>query len=178
MSNEDMTTIARPYAMAAFEYALAKQEIPEWETMLKSAASLTEDKNVARLLTSPNVSAEKLANLFCEVLKPVTNVQRNNFIRLLAENKRLRVLPNIVETFEALRAQYENTLEVQVTSAIDLDAGYKKTLADALTKRLHRTVSLHCTVDPNLLGGAVVRAGDLVFDGSVRGKLNRMIEFI
>lgn len=178
MSNEDMTTIARPYAMAAFEYALAKQELPGWETMLKSAAALAEDKSVARLLAAPNVSAEKLANLFCEILTPVASTEKKNFIRLLAENRRLRVLPNIVKTFEALRAQYEKTLDVQVTSAVDLDANYKKTLADALTKRLHRTVSLQCTVDPNLLGGVVVRAGDLVFDGSVRGKLNRMIEFI
>jgi F-type H+-transporting ATPase subunit delta len=178
MTTETTTTIARPYAKAAFEYALAKHELPVWETMLQAAASLTDDKSIVRMLASPKVSQKELADLFCEILKPMLNAERKNFISLLAENKRLSALPAIKMAFEDLRAEYEKTLTVQVTSAIALDEPYQLKITQALTKRLQRKVSLECNVDPELLGGVIVHAGDLVLDGSVRGKLNRLIEFI
>ena len=173
-----MTTIARPYALAAFQHALVKEDLPAWESMLKSAAALTQDNVVSRLLSSPSVSAEKLSDLFCEVLAPGLSKEKTNFIRLLAENKRLLALPYIMKTFETLKAQYEKTVDVVVTSAVPLDESYKEKLKQALSKRLHRQVSMQCNVDSDLLGGVVVRAGDVVLDGSVRGKLNRMIDFI
>jgi len=178
MTTEIMTSIARPYAKAAFEYALAKDDLLTWENVLKTASSLTKDKEVMRLLASSKVSSEQLANLFCEILAPVLDAQRKNFICLLAENKRLLALPAIAETFGQLRAQYEKTLSVQVTSAVPLDQSYQQKLVQALTKRLQRKVLLECSIDSHLLGGIKVSAGDLVFDGSVRGKLNRLSEFI
>lgn len=172
----DMTTIARPYAIAAFEYALQKNALPAWEGMLRSAALLVEQKAIATLLASPTVPRKKIADLFCAILSTVLDTEKKNFICLLVENNRLPVLPDIVKLFANYRAEQEKNLTVQVVSAVALDETYQHKLAASLTKRLQRQVSLQCTIDPALLGGILVRAGDRVIDGSVRGKLNRLYE--
>lgn len=172
----NITTIARPYAIAAFEYALQKNTLPAWEGMLRSAALLVEQKAIVTLLSSPEVSRKKIADLFCDILSTVLDTERQNFICLLAENNRLPVLPDIANLFANYRAEQEKKMTVQVVSAITLDETYKHKLAARLTKRLQRQVSLQCAIDPTLLGGVLVRAGDRVIDGSVRGKLNRLYE--
>ncbi len=178
MTTESMTSIARPYAKAAFEFALANNALPAWEAMLKTGATLAEDQSVKQLLASPAVSTNDIGKLFCDVLAPKTDTSENNFIRLLAENKRLLALPALFSAFVALRAEHDKTIDVDVTSAVELDAAYQHKLEQALTKRLQKKVSLHCSIDPSLIAGVKVVAGDLVLDGSVRGKLNRLIEFI
>jgi F-type H+-transporting ATPase subunit delta len=172
------TTIARPYAAAAFEYALAKHDLPAWETMLQAAAFITKDEALARLLSSPHVTSQQLADVYYEMLAANLDPEKTNFIRLLAENSRLTSLPAIYELFQAARAAQEKTLSVQVVSAVKLTDAYKEKLKQALTKRLQRQVQLDCEIDTSLLGGAVVRAGDTVIDGSIRGKLMRLNEFI
>lgn len=176
MNTEKLTTIARPYAQAAFEYALAKSDLLAWEKMLKTAASIAADKDMARLLDSPRVTQKELANIFSDILAPALDVEKKNFISLLAEYERLTALPEIAELFAAYRADYEKTVTVQVTSAVKLDESYQQKFINALTKRLQRKVALDCRVDESLLGGVMVRAGDMVIDGSVRGKLNRLLE--
>lgn len=176
MITGELTTIARPYASAAFEYALSKHALPEWEGMLLSAATLVKLDKINLLLSSPEMSSSRLAELFSDVLAKVLDPEKINFIKLLAENKRLPVLPEIAELFANYRADYEKTIDVQVVSAIELNKSYQKKLVNKLTHRLQRRVSLQCEVDPSLLGGAIVRAGDMVIDGSVRGKLNRLLE--
>ncbi|MCD6039778.1 MAG: atpH [Gammaproteobacteria bacterium] len=174
MSN--LTTIARPYAKAAFEYALQKNAVPMWEEMLCSAASLIEQRSLAGLLSSPEIAKTKIADLFCDVLSSVLDAEKRNFIRLLAENGRLPILPEIANLFANYRAEQEKNMTVQVISAITLDEQYQHKLAASLTTWLKRKISLQCTLDPTLLGGIVVRAGGRVIDGSVRGKLNRLYE--
>ncbi len=171
-----MTTLARPYATAAFEYALQKNALSAWDEMLASAAFVAKDKAVLSLLASPAVSKQKMADFFCDVLSKVLDKEKRNFIYLLAEKNRLSVLPDISSLFKAYRAEHEKKLTVQVTSAIALDAAYQQELIATLSKRLQRQVSLQCDTDPSLLGGIVVKAGDRVMDGSVRGKLNRLYE--
>ncbi len=178
MTQTKMTTIARPYAVAAFEFALDKNALPAWETMLDAASLVTQDASLQQLLTSPAVTSRQLASLYCDVLQKWLNTEMTHFIQLLAEYKRLSVLPDIAQLFKSFRAEQEKKLNVQVTSAVQLSDGYQKKLIDALTQRLHRQVMLECEVDPRLLGGAVITAGDIVIDGSVRGKLDRMIKFI
>lgn len=173
-----MTTVARPYAAAAFEYALAKQDIPAWETMLQAAANLTQNPAVISLLVNPKVTKSQLADLFCEMLAPFLNAERTNFIRLVADKKRLSNLADVAQLFQTARAALEKTINVEVVSAVELDDIYQQKLTKALTKRLQRQVHLQTKIDPNLLGGAIVRAGDIVIDGSVRGKLTRLIDFI
>jgi F-type H+-transporting ATPase subunit delta len=172
----DMTTIARPYAIAAFEYAMQKNVLPAWEGMLRSAALLAEQKIITQLLSSPAVTKAKLVTVFCDILSSVLDTAKQNFIYLLAENNRLAVLPDMAELFASYRAEYEKNITVQIVSAVDLSEKYQHTLAARLTKRLARQVTLQCKVDPTLIGGVIVRAGDKVIDGSVRGKLNRLLE--
>ncbi|MES2217602.1 MAG: F0F1 ATP synthase subunit delta [Pseudomonadota bacterium] len=173
-----MTTIARPYAAASFEYAIAHQALPAWETFLQSAASITNDAAIKKLFASPNLQKQDLAELYCNLLQPQLDNEKKNFLRLLAENLRLEALPEIAKLFAEARAAAEKKITVTVTSAAPLDEKYQQTLIAALTKRLQREVELENEVDETLLGGVVVRAGDIVIDGSIRGKLLRLNEFI
>lgn len=178
MKPTEMTTIARPYAIAAFEFALDKNAFAAWETMLDAAALLTQDQAVQQLLSSPNITSQQLESLYGDVLAKLLNTEMTNFIRLLAQNDRLSALPAIADLFKSYRAEQEKKLNVQVISAAKLDNQYQQKLVEALTKRLQRQVNLECEIDPTLLGGAVIVAGDTVIDGSVRGKLDRMVKFI
>jgi F-type H+-transporting ATPase subunit delta len=178
MDSSKMTTLARPYAAAAFEFASEKKALPAWQAMLQAAANITQHPGVAKLLASPGTTEKQLADLYCDLLAAQLDTQRENFLRLLAENSRLPLLPEIASLFLEARAAVEKTVDVQVISAEPLNADYQQKLVQALTKRLQRQVELHCEVDPDLLGGAIIRAGDTVIDGSIRGKLTRMSEFI
>jgi F-type H+-transporting ATPase subunit delta len=173
-----MTTTARPYASAVFEYALAAKDLPAWEAMLESAVNITLNPSMSELLSSPTMTSSELADIYCDLLGAQLDAPKKNFIRLLAENERLSVLPDILKSFQVSRAAQEKTIAVQVTSAATLDDAYQQKLVTALTARLQRQVELHCEVDPKLLGGVIVRAGDTVIDGSIRGKLARLNEFI
>jgi len=172
----NMTTLARPYAVAAFETALDKDDLASWKGMLNNAAQVIQDNQVMPFLENPRVTAKQLIELLCDILNPVLDTEKKNFLSILAENKRLPLLPDISALFTVYCAEHEKYINVDVVSAVTLDAIYQQKLVQNLTKRLQRNVSLHCSVDPGLLGGILVRAGDTVIDGSVRGKLNRLLE--
>jgi F-type H+-transporting ATPase subunit delta len=172
----NMTTLARPYAVAAFETALDKDALASWAGMLNNAAQVIQDNQVVHLLGNPLITAKQLIDLICDVLNPILDTEKKNFLSILAENKRLPLLPDIAALFTMYCAEHEKSINVDVISAVRLDAVYQQKLVQSLTKRLQRNVSLNCTVDPELLGGVLVRAGDTVIDGSVRGKLNRLFE--
>ena len=167
-------TIARPYAKAVFMLAQSQKHLPQWSEALGLAARVVADARVTALLGNPAVSAEQLADLVTGVCGERLDEQGRNFIATLAANRRLGYLPEIAARFEQLRAEAERTVEVTVTSAIELSAEQKTKYADALAKRLGRAVHLSCLTDPSLLGGAVVRADDLVIDGSVRAGLTQL----
>ena len=169
----DAATIARPYARAAFEHAHAAGQLPAWGEMLARAAATVGDERVAALIGNPHVQRAELVALVAEVAGAGDEKARN-FIQLLADNGRLAALPQVAAQYAALRAEVENTVEVTVASALPLTAEQSDKLAHALTRRLRRTVRLTATVDPSLIGGAVVRAGDFVIDGSLRGRVERL----
>ena len=126
-----------------------------------------------QLVTSPNVSEDQLVDLFSDLSgKGDDNVR--NFVRLLAKNRRLALLPDISALFEILRADIENTAAVEVTSAVPLNAEQQAKLAAALKIRLKRDIQTTTAVDPSLIGGAVIRCGDLVIDGSLKGRLAQL----
>ena len=170
----DKTTIARPYARAAFEEARAAQRLEPWSEALHVAAAVVADPRVVALLGNPHVTPEELAQLVSGIAGPKLGDQGVNFVRTLAANRRLTVLPEIAELFDTLKDAEQGVADVTVTSAAPLDAGQRKALSAALTRRLKRTVRLHCTTDPALIGGAVLRSGDLVIDGSLRTRLERI----
>jgi len=167
-------TIARPYAKAIFKLAHSQKRLPQWSEALGLAASIVADPRVAALLDNPGVSAEQLAALVTEVGGDRLDEQARNLVATLAANRRLGYLPEIAARYEQLRADAERTVEVTVTSAVELSAAQKSHYAEALAKRLGREVRLSCETDPALLGGAVVRADDLVIDGSVRAGLAQL----
>ena len=176
MAEQD--TLARPYAKAAFDVAREAGDagVPRWDRLLALLAAATETDEVAKLITSPATlpaqKAERLADLMADELDD----HGRGFLKLLAENKRLELLPEIHEQFQALRAEWERTLEVEVVSAYELDDADAERLKTRLAERYDRQVSMTSRVDSSLIGGAVIRAGDTVIDGSVRGRLGKLAE--
>jgi F-type H+-transporting ATPase subunit delta len=170
----EAATIARPYAKAAFMSARDAKALPAWSEALRVGSGLVADSRVADLLTSPKMSTDQLVSLFAGLGGAGIDSHWQNFVRLLARNKRLEVLPQIAQQYELLRAQFENELDVQVTSAVAMNADQQAKLAVALKKRFKRDVRMTTAVDPSLLGGAVIHAGDLVIDGSINGRLQRL----
>ncbi len=165
----DKTTIARPYARAAFEHASAAKQLGSWAEALTLGATVVATPGVAVLLSNPHVTTAQLAELVTSIVADapgstsaqVTDDGFRNFIADLAANHRLGVLPEIAGLFQAMKDEAERTVDVEVTSAAPLE------------RRLKRAVRLHCSVDAALIGGAVLRAGDLVIDGSLRSRLDR-----
>jgi F-type H+-transporting ATPase subunit delta len=172
----NMTTLARPYAIAAFETALNQDALASWKVMFHNAAQLVQDPQMLPILENPNIPTQQLTHMVLDVLGSFLDTQQKNFLQLLAENKRLPLLPDMSALFALYCLEHEKSIDVEVVSAITLDPAYQQKLVQHLTKRLHRNVSLHCSVDPTLLGGALIRAYDTVIDGTVRGKLNRLLE--
>lgn len=170
----EKATIARPYARAAFEYAREQNAFDRWSQVLASASAVAADERVAKLLTNPRVSVDDLVSLISEAAGGALDDHGRNFIATLAHNRRLGLLPEIAAQFETLRAEVENVADVRVTSAVKLNEAQQQRLSSALKKRLKREVRLHCEVDPSLIGGAIVRAGDFVIDGSLRARLERL----
>ncbi|NBW88477.1 MAG: F0F1 ATP synthase subunit delta [Gammaproteobacteria bacterium] len=170
----DAATIARPYARAAFEHAVAAQQLAAWGDLLAKASVVIADERVAPLVGNPHVKRAQLVDFVLDLAGAAGNERARNFMQLLADNNRLAVLPEIATQYAVLRAEVENTVEVTVTSALPLDAAQSEKLTQALTRRLRRTVRLHAEVDASLIGGAIVRAGDFVVDGSLRGRIERL----
>lgn len=170
----ERATIARPYAKAAFEYARDADAFAAWSQGLESAAQIVADPSVAPLTKSPQWPVANLVSLITDVAGAKLDAGMQNFVRVLAENRRLLLLPEIAAHYEELRAAVENTLDVEVISAVTLSDAQADKLKQALSTRLKRTVRMQNSVDSALLGGAVVRAGDLVIDGSLKGRLERL----
>jgi len=168
----DKSTIARPYAKAAFEAASGR--LAPWSEALRRAARTVADPRVEALLHDPRVHSAQLAELVVATAGPNLEPTTRNFFHVLAENHRLDCLPEISARFAELQAQAEGTVDVEVISACALNEAQQGMLAAALERRLRRTVRLRCSHDPALIGGASVRAGDLVIDGSLRGRLARI----
>ncbi len=170
----ERATIARPYAKAAFEYARDANDFAAWSQALARLAEIVADPRVAALTKSPQWSVVDVANLITDIAGASLNAGMQNFVRVLAENRRMLLLPEIAAHYEEFRSAVENTVDVEVVSAVKLDAAQSNKLSAALAKRLKRNVRMRTSVDGTLLGGAVLRAGDLVIDGSLKGRLERL----
>ena len=172
----ELSTLARPYAKAAFEFARDSQQLTEWSDMLTTAGKVAQQAKVVELLSSPSITSSQMAEAFCGLIGDELTASGANFIGTLANNKRLLLLPQISEQFAVLKAQQEQTVEVEVTTAYELSEAEAEQLAQAFAKKLSREVKLSSTVDADLLGGVVVRAGDMVIDGSMRNKLAQLTD--
>ncbi len=170
----EKNTVARPYAEAAFDIAYAAGALKPWSQMLQSLARAAADPAMQEVIDSPEVDDAVVVGLFTELCSSTLTDKGAEFVRVLAENERLGLLPEIAGLFEQRRAEAEKTIEAEVTSAFPLSEARQKEIAAALAKRLGREVTLKTRVDESMIGGAVVRAGDLVIDGSVTRQLDRL----
>ena len=169
-------TIARPYAKAAFEAAKDKEALTAWSEMLSYASAVAMDENMSVVLDHPSLTSEQKAEFFTEICGDNLSQDGKNFIFVLSEHDRLGLVPDVSELFENFKAQLELSVDVEVESAFELGKEQQEKLAQALSKKLDRTVNVSSTVNDALIGGAIIRANDLVIDASVRGKIAKLAE--
>ncbi|MGD8483410.1 MAG: F0F1 ATP synthase subunit delta [Thioalkalispiraceae bacterium] len=170
----EKSTIARPYAQAAFDIAKEKGDLKGWSEMLQLLAVVASDALMQDMISNPAIETSKVIDVMVGVAGDNLNDAGKNFLNVLAENKRLNVLPEIAELYEQHRAEAEKTVEAEITSAFPLSDAQKQQLIEALKNRLGREISLVSKTDENIIGGAIVRAGDLVIDGSVSSQLDKL----
>jgi F-type H+-transporting ATPase subunit delta len=171
----ELSTLARPYAKAAFEFAV-NDDLAAWSNQLALTAAVARTDKMVKVLSSPSLTSVQQAQHFIDVCGDALSGKVKNFIKVLAENKRLTLLPEISALYEQFKANREKTVEVNVVTAFELDAAVQEKLAKALSAKLEREVNVQTSVDKNLLGGVIVRAADVVIDGSIRGRLNKLAE--
>ncbi|MCL4122014.1 UNVERIFIED_CONTAM: hypothetical protein GTU68_008229 [Idotea baltica] len=172
----ELTTLARPYAKAAFSYAKEHKELVNWSEMLKFLATLSKNFTIRELFASPSLTSKEKAKKIINVCENNLTESFDNFIHVLAKNERLVLLPEIFELFCLYKSEQEKIIDVTVTSAYALNNEQIHTLVSALSQRLNQEVRLHPQEDSSLIGGVIIRAGDLVIDGSVRGKIAKLTE--
>lgn len=175
----ESSNIARPYARAVFELAQQQDDLVGWSERLEVLTAIAADANIVHLANSPRISAGQLQELVLKVaadkLADKLNEQAVNFVKLLAHNGRIGLLPDIARAYAARRAEAERVVEVEMITATEIDAHQRAQFTTALQSKLGRKVKLEFGVDRELVGGAVVRAGDWVIDGSVRAQLEQLV---
>ena len=165
-------TLARPYARAAFALASDHDHLPQWSMRLGFAAQIALDARVQALLGHPRLAVDDAVALLLPPGAPDPVFMQ--FLAVLADNGRLSLLPEITALYAQLRAEAEHVVKARITSATPLDAPELAKLHDALKRRFGREVVIETAVDPELIGGAIIDAGDVVIDGSLRNKLARL----
>jgi F-type H+-transporting ATPase subunit delta len=170
----DLSTLARPYAKAVFELARDAKAFGSWSEALDALAKLVSDPGMAGLIGHPALTRTELAQTLSKALTGKLSAEAVGLVRLLVDNGRVAALPAIAAQFEQLRAEAEARVDVEITSAADVPAAQQQQLGAAVKKRLQREVAISWKTDPELIAGALIRAGDLVIDGTARGELDRL----
>ena len=168
------TTLARPYARAAFEHARAAGDLTAWQAALSELAAITAEPKVAAVMRDPNQTAPQRAATLSGLAGDAVPSTVANLLAIMADNGRLSLLPEVAMLFDQLKQAVESTVAVHVTSAYPLSDAETQQLAETMQEKLARSITLTSETDPSLLGGALIRADDLVIDGSVRGRLNKL----
>ena len=170
----ELSSIARPYAQAVFELAKDSGQYGPWSEVLKFLAMVAADKDMVALFSNPRVSRQQAADIVIDLFGEAVGDEPKHLVRLLAQNRRLLALSAIAEQYEILRAEAERTIRAELETALSISDGEQHRIAEALKTRLGREVELVVTTNRELVGGAVIRAGDLVIDGSIRARLERL----
>jgi F-type H+-transporting ATPase subunit delta len=179
MAEAENTTIARPYARAAFSVALDEASgLASWSTMLNLLSSAVVMAPVRRALDNPRLTTAQEASLLLDIMGEELSDKGKNFLSVLAEYGRIALLPTIYELFELMKAHHEKTMDVTLTSAFAVSDEDTEKLSEALKKRLQREIHFSATVDKSLLGGVIIKTEDTVIDNSVRGKLQKLAQVL
>lgn len=171
----ELTTIARPYAKAAFDFAVEQNAVDKWSEMLGFAALVCENEAMQPLLSSSLAAGQK-ADFFIKVCGEQVDMHGQNLLKVMAENGRLEALPAVSAQFIELRNEWAKEIEANIVSAVALNEEQQQQISVSLEKRLARKVKLNCSIDDSLIAGVIITAGDLVIDGSVKGKLTRLAD--
>ena len=168
------TTLARPYARAAFEHARAAGELAAWQTALSELAAIITQSKVAAAMRDPNLTAVQRASTLSSLAGDAVPTAVGNLLAIMSDNGRLSLIPEVAMLFDQLKQAVESAVAVHVTSAYPLSDAETQQLTETMQEKLERSITLTSETDPSLLGGALIRADDLVIDGSVRGRLNKL----
>lgn len=172
-----LVTVARPYAKAAFDFALEHEKVVHWQSMLEFSVEIIRNERIAEMLSGA-FSPKKISETFITICGDNLDAFGQNLIRVMVENGRLVILPEVLEQFVLFRASQEGTVEVNVISAIPLKEKQLARISNAIEKRLLSKVKLNCKLDKSVLAGVVIRVGDMVIDGSVRARLERLADIL
>lgn len=170
----DFTTLARPYASAVYKLAVEDAALDSWGDALSLMAAVASDADMAHVLDNPSLSREQKGKIFNEVLGDRIDRKQKNMISLMADNGRLKLLPEVNAQFESLRAQAEGKVDAQVISAYALSAEQEKVITSALKNKLGRDVTITASTDKSLIGGVIIKAGDTIIDGSMKSQLEAL----
>lgn len=170
-----LSNVARPYAQAVFDLAREQEDLVGWGGRLECIAAVAGNEALSGVLSTPGIDREQVAKMVIEICGDELGDEGRNLVRLLARNQRLEAAPELLTAFEALRAEAESTVEATVESALPMDEPQQQKLLEALQEHLGRAVKLEFSVNEDLIGGAVVRAGDWVVDASARAQLEQLV---
>jgi F-type H+-transporting ATPase subunit delta len=172
--SQEKTTVARPYAEAVFRRAQETDSLDSWSDFLNLLGAVVEAPEASSFIGNPKVTRNDLEGLLVDLCSVDTMDEEKNLIRLLLQNGRLTLAPEIASHYERLMGEHQGRLQVQVSSAFEASQNQQTALTAALERRLRCQVKLISETDPSLIGGVLVRAGDLVIDASVKGQLQRL----
>ena len=172
----ELATLSHPYANAVFGLAQSAGSLEVWSKSLDTLVATSSDDVVQTMLNSPDLAAQDKATKLAELCGDEIDSQAGPFLQALAEHVRLSLLPEVRDQFEALRAEQEQTLDVEIVSAFELTQAQSDTLKSALHAKYNKEINISSRVDQGLVGGAIIRAGDIVIDGSVKGRLTKLVE--
>ncbi len=170
----ELSTLARPYAKAAFEFAVGESDLAGWSEQLALVAAVARTEKMQKLLASPSLTSAQQAEQFIAVCGDEIGDKLQNFLKVLAENRRVALLPQIATLFNQFKTNREKSVDVDVYTVFELDDDLRQKLASKLSSVLDREVTVNTAIDKDLLGGVLIRAADVVIDGSVRGRLNKL----
>lgn len=172
----ELITLARPYAKAVFTLANEKQHLDEWSKDLQLLSAVVKEESVSTLLAHPSASSESQQKLLLELVGSEINEPAARLISVLAENDRLLLLPAISEQYEALKSQMQKTVDATIVSPIALNDKQTAELVEVLKKCLNSDIRVTEEIDESLIGGVLIHAGDIVIDGSIKGKISKLAE--
>ena len=174
----EYSKIARPYAKAVFLQAEKTNSFSKWSVWLKQLSHIAQDPHIVAMMKNPKMSETQLCQFIIDVAGDELNQEAVMLVKLLSQYKRLICLPDIATLYETYRAEKEQVIDVVLTSAISVDKEYQEAIQAKLSERLNCQIKLVCETNAALIGGAVIRAGDYVIDGSVKGRLAKLKESI
>lgn len=170
----EYTTAARPYARAIYQQAQASSSVDNWNDALGLMSAVVTDASMGEILDNPQLGRAEKGEAMLKVIGDKLSTEQQNLIKLMAENARLKALPDVAEQFEAFRAEAEGKVEAEVISAFDLSEAQQNAITTTLKSRLGREVSLTTSTDESLIGGVVIKAGDTIIDGSMKSQLESL----